>query len=49
MTDLIAWTLIVFLGNVVYYIYERKELNPRNAEDYRNADVMGFTKYYNII
>ena len=40
MTDLIAWTLITVLCDVVYFIYERKELNPRNAVDYRSADEM---------
>ena len=47
MTDLIAWTLIVFLGNVVYYIYERKKLNPLNAADYESADVMIKTRRRN--
>lgn len=40
MTDLIAWTLITVLCNVLYFIYDCKELNPRNAEDYRSADGM---------
>lgn len=40
MTDLIAWTLITVLCNVLYFIYDCKELNPRNAADYRNADGM---------
>lgn len=40
MTDLIAWTLIMVLCNVVYFIYDWKELNPRNSSDYESANGM---------
>lgn len=47
MTDLIAWTLISLFGNAAYYLYERKKLNPLNAADYKNADVMIKTRRRN--
>lgn len=40
MTDLFAWTAILVFADVLYLIYERYELNPKNALNYEAADEM---------
>ena len=47
MTNLMVWTLILGFFDVVYFIYDWKKLNPRNAADYKNADVMIKTRRRN--
>ena len=40
MTDLFAWTAILVFADVLYLIYERHELNPKNALNYEVEDEM---------
>ena len=40
MTDLIVWTIILVIVDVLYLLYERNELNPGNASSYEEADEM---------
>jgi hypothetical protein len=40
MTDLIVWTVILVIVDVLYLIYERYELNPNNASNYEDATEM---------
>lgn len=40
MKDLLVWTIILVIANVLYLIYERYELNSRKASDYEAAHEM---------
>ena len=37
MTDLLVWTIILVIADVLYFIYERKELNPGKASNCEGA------------
>ena len=41
MTDLLVWTIILVSVDVLYFFYERNELNPKKA---LNSDVAQMSK-----
>ena len=38
MKDLLIWTIILVIADVLYLLYERNKLNPSNASNYEAVD-----------
>lgn len=49
MKDLLIWTIILVIADVLYLLYERNKLNPSNASNYEAVDKIIKTRKKNRI